>query len=140
MKQKRVDWDSLALLVLTVVLAAGVRTVFGPCVHEDGTLGSCHWVGEAIGLVSLALVAQAVLALLVRRPESRAGICLAMVPTALAVFFLPMVMRSQLCMMNTMRCIALMKPACMVLSALIAVLAAFSALRSMTAQRGAERG
>ena len=60
MKQKRVDWDSLALLVLTVVLAAGVRTVFGPCVHEDGTLGSCHWVGEAIGLVSLALVAQAV--------------------------------------------------------------------------------
>ena len=63
-----------------------------------------------------------------------------MVPTALAVFFLPMVMRSQLCMMNTMRCIALMKPACMVLSALIAVLAAFSALRSMTAQRRAERG
>ena len=66
------------------------------------------------------------LALVIRRPSVRAGLYLGMVPAALAAAVLPGGV-IPLCMMATMRCQSVMKPAMLLTGILIALLAAAAA-------------
>lgn len=105
---------AVIVLVLSLLLAIGSQTFMGACVHDDGSLGVCHWAARALSGIGGLLAVLAILALLVKK--ERAGLYLAMVPTALLGIFTPGTLIN-LCGMATMRCRALMKPAAMILLA-----------------------
>ena len=105
---------AVIVLVLSLLLAIGSQTFMGACVHDDGSLGACHWAARALSGIGGLLAVLAILALLVKK--ERAGLYLAMVPTALLGVFTPGTLIN-LCGMATMRCRALMKPATMILLA-----------------------
>ena len=99
---------SLLIFALALVIALGSQTFLSPCVHEDGSFGSCHWAGQAMLGVGVLLALQALLSL------ARTDMYLAIVPTALLGCFLPGTLIA-LCKMSTMRCRALMQPAMIIL-------------------------
>ena len=105
---------AIIILVLSLLLAIGSQTFMGACVHDDGSLGACHWAARVLSGIGGLLAMLAILALLVKK--ERAGLYLAMVPTALLGVFTPGILIN-LCGMATMRCRALMKPAAMILLA-----------------------
>jgi hypothetical protein len=111
---KKTIIPAVIVLVLSLLLAIGSQTFMGACVHDDGSLGACHWAARALSGIGGLLAVLAILALLVKK--ERAGLYLAMVPTALLGVFTPGTLIN-LCGMATMRCRALMKPAAMILLA-----------------------
>lgn len=114
-----------ALLLIALVIAVGSQTFFSPCVHEDGSAGVCRDAGQAALGLGCLLAAQALLALLQKKPAARAGVFLAMAPTALLGVLTPGTLLP-LCKMSVMRCRAVMQPALIllfVLALLIALIA-----------------
>ena len=97
---------------LALVAAIGSFTFLGPCVHEDGSFGACHWAGRALCGESAALLVMAVLAIAVKR--HRGGIYLSMLPACVLGILTPGTLIS-LCGMSTMRCRAVMQPAMIIL-------------------------
>ena len=111
----------LATLVLAVIIAFGSVSFLGPCVHEDGSFGACHWAGQALLGVGILVAVQSIAALLCKDGSVRRGILLAMVPSALLGIFIPGTL-IHLCGMATMRCRSVMRPAMSILFGLILVL------------------
>ncbi len=103
---------AILLLVLSLAAAIGSQTFLSPCVHEDGSFGSCHWAGQELLGLGCALGIMAVLALCVKR--ACAGIYLSAVPVSMLGILTPGTLIS-LCRMSTMRCRMLMQPAMMIL-------------------------
>ena len=111
---------ALLLLLLSLVIAVGSQTFLGPCVHEDGSFGVCHWAGRMLTAVG---VLQAVLALLaLALPGERRGLLLASALTAFVGLLTPGTIIS-ICAMDTMRCRMVMRPAMLVLCGLSLVAA-----------------
>ena len=52
---------AVVTLVLALVIVIGEATFLSPCVHDDGTFGSCHWAGRALLGTGCVLAAQALL-------------------------------------------------------------------------------
>ena len=51
---KKFSLASLLVLLLGTLIAVGSVGFLGPCVHEDGSFGVCHWAGQAmLGLGAL---------------------------------------------------------------------------------------
>ena len=109
----------IILFILALVLAIGSQTFLGACVHEDGSFGPCHWAGRMLMGISAIQAALALLALLL--PGERSGLCLAIVPTAIVGLLTPGALIA-ICAMDTMRCRMVMRPAAMVLCALMLAL------------------
>ena len=107
-------------LVLSCVIAVGSVSFLGPCVHEDGSFGSCHWAGQAMLGIGLLLAVLNLAALLVKDGRLRAGLLFAAAAAAVLGLFVPGTL-IRLCGMATMRCRAVMRPAMMLLCALTAV-------------------
>ena len=117
---KQFSPGAAAALLLSAVTAAGSVSFLGPCVHEDGSFGSCHWAGQAMLGIGLLLAALSLTALLVKDGSLRAGILFAAAAAAVLGIFIPGTLIS-LCGMATMRCRAVMRPAMMLLCALTAL-------------------
>ena len=107
-------------MVLSCVIAVGSVSFLGPCVHEDGSFGSCHWAGQAMLGIGLLLAVLNLAALLVKDGRLRAGLLFAAAAAAVLGLFVPGTL-IRLCGMATMRCRAVMRPAMMLLCALTAV-------------------
>lgn len=107
---KKASYPACAALALAAVAAAGSVSFLGPCVHEDGAYGPCHWAGQMLLGVGILLAAQSLLALMLKRPGAKLGAYLAMLPTALLGVFTPGAL-IPLCGMATMRCRSVMQPA-----------------------------
>ena len=108
----------MAAVIAALIAAVGVRTFLGPCVHDDGTFGACHYAGQALFGISLLLLAEGLSAVLWKQAGTRRGLYLAMIPTAVLGILLPGNL-IPLCGMATMRCRALMRPAMTILFVLI---------------------
>ena len=109
---KKSQIPSILLLVLAVVIAVGSQTFLAPCVHEDGTFGSCHWAGRMeLGLGCL-LGLLAILSLCVKRAGF--GALLSALPVCVLGILTPGTL-IDLCHMSTMRCRMLMQPAMILL-------------------------
>ena len=117
---KKLSFPAIAILILGLVIAIGSQTFLGPCVHEDGSLGVCHWAGRMMMGVGALLAVLAALALLM--PQLRSGLMLAMLPTALLGLLTPGTIIS-ICRMDTMRCRMVMRPAMLILCAIVMALA-----------------
>jgi len=113
---KKAVLPACIVLALALVIALGSQTFLSPCVHEDGSFGSCHWAGRALLGVGVLLAAQALLA------WARTDVYLAVMPAALLGCFIPGTLIS-LCKMSAMRCRSVMQPAMILLCAVIALLA-----------------
>ena len=125
---------AVIILVLALLSAIGVRTFMSPCVHDDGSFGSCHWAGQALFGLSFVISAQSVIALVWKDSALRQGLYLSMALTAVFGLLIPGAL-IKLCSMADMRCRMVMRPAAMILYSLILVLAAAGMLLS-----GAEKG
>ncbi|MBR1821191.1 MAG: DUF4418 family protein [Clostridia bacterium] len=119
---KKNNIPAIVVLILGLVIAVGSQTFLGACVHEDGSFGACHWASRAIMGVGGLMAVLALLALTVPGAGKRAGLYLAMLPTAALGLLTPGTL-IDLCMMDTMRCRALMRPATTILFALSLVAA-----------------
>ncbi len=111
---------ALLLLIIAAVIAIGSVTVFGPCVHADGSEAACTKTGRAVMIDGCVMAAIAVLILLVRKPGIRFALFIAALAAAIAGILLPGTLMP-LCKMETMHCRAVMQPAVMVLSSIAAV-------------------
>ena len=111
------------IVCLSLLLAVGSATFFGPCVHEDGSFGSCHWAGRMITAEAVLLAVLGLLMILFSGREVQTGLSAAAVLLALMTFLTPEKLIG-LCMMSTMRCQMLLKPACRILSSGILIIAA----------------
>ena len=121
---KKLSILACVVLALALLIAVGSQTFLGPCVHDDGSFGACHWAGRMLMGVGALLAAQSLLALIARDHGRRAGLFLAMAPTTLLGILTPGTIIS-LCGMATMRCRALMRPA-MILLCVLALMAALT--------------
>ena len=116
---KQFSPGAAAALLLSVVIAVGSVSFLGPCVHEDGSFGACHWAGQAMLGIGLLLAVLSLTALLVKDGRVRAGILFAAAAAAVLGIFVPGTLIN-LCGMATMRCRAVMRPAMTLLCALTA--------------------
>lgn len=117
---KQFSPGAAAALLLSCVIAVGSVSFLGPCVHEDGSFGACHWAGQAMLGIGLLLAVLSLAALLVKDGRLRAGLLFAAAAAAVLGLFVPGTL-IRLCGMATMRCRAVMRPAMMLLCALTAV-------------------
>ena len=117
---KKINITDVCLLVYSAALCLGVKLVFHACgMKEDGSWMNCHWAEQAVFAISIGLTVTAGLRLLLSR-QVKAGAALAMSVVSVMTALLPGVF-VRLCMMDTMRCHAVMRPAVIILCALIAV-------------------
>ena len=133
---KRFSAGAAIALLLSAVIAVGSVSFLGPCVHEDGSFGSCHWAGQAMLGIGLLLAVLSLAALLVKDGGLQAGLLFAAAAAAVLGIFIPGTL-IRLCGMATMRCRAVMRPA---MTLLCALTAACSLLGGIAAYRKAGRG
>lgn len=127
MKKLKERIGGIILTVLSIALTAGVKTVFSACgPKDDGTFMNCHWAEQAVFGIGAALTVISVLILVFGGSRAGAGASLAAIPAAVTAALTPAGLIN-LCMMTNMQCHAAMRPAVIVLSALIAVTAAVNA-------------
>ena len=111
----------IILTILSVLLTVGVKSFFSACApKEDGSWMNCHWAEQAVFVMGCALTAMAVFVLISGKSEAGAGAALSMTALSAAAALTPG-LAINLCMMTTMHCHTVMRPAVIVICALIAV-------------------
>ena len=111
------------LLVLAAMIAIGSVSVFGPCIHDDGSEAVCVRASRWILLAGCVLAVLTVLILAIRKPSVRIGLFTAAAAVAAAGIALPGTI-FPVCRMDTMRCRAVMQPAMMILFAAALIISA----------------
>ena len=121
----RIGVTDIALLVLCAVLFIGTLTFLAPCgPKEDGAWMTCHWAGQTSIALAAVLLTLAVMHAAVPMGGAKLGIDLAVLPAAVLASQIPGHVIG-LCMMETMRCRAVMRPGVAVFAVLIAAAAAW---------------
>ena len=114
---------ALLQLIVCLLCLAGLLTVFAPCApKEDGSFMTCHWAGSAAAGLAAVLCVISAIRVAARDRKLRMGLDLAAIPTALLTALTPGKLIG-LCMMADMRCRSVMRPATLIFSVLILVLA-----------------
>ena len=109
-------------LCIALFFVFGSKTVFQACaIKEDGSWMTCHWANQSVFAMACVILVICVLSFIVKDRKVKTGLDLSILPVCIACLLLPGKIIG-LCMMNTMRCHTLMKPAVIVCSlAIIAV-------------------
>lgn len=117
-KNERVGvWD-IVLPALALILFAGLLTFLAPCgPKDDGSWMTCHWAGQALRGMAGAMLALAA-ARLFMPGGVKLGLDIGMAALAVLALCVPGHLIG-LCMMDTMRCRAVMTPGVTVLSILV---------------------
>ena len=134
MTQKKFQFSLLAAL-FSLLLSSGTATVFRACaMKEDGTWMHCHDAQRAVVLCAAVLCLLFAAAALLKSPAVKAVLCGVGVIGCLVTMFLPGNIMP-MCMMQTMRCYAVMQPFVRLMSALAAVSAIIALLQAVKAKR-----
>lgn len=113
----------IALTFLSGLLVAGILTFAAPCgVHDDGSVSSCFWAGRAVLGVGIVLLILSVVRIFELDEGERRGLDLGAALIGVLAACLPGVLIDP-CMMQSMRCQAIMRPFCMVVGIAIALVA-----------------
>ena len=136
---KRKPVPEIILFALCALYFVGTLSFLSPCgPKEDGAFMTCHWAGQALKGVACVMAILSALALAARSNGARQGLVTALAPLGALAAVLPGRLIG-LCVMNTMTCRMVTRPAALVFGALIAVLALAEALRLAGAERRAAR-
>ncbi len=131
--QKKRMVPGCIVLILSLVIAVGSVTFLGPCVHEDGTVGACHWAGRSILGLGLLLTVLSLLAVLLRK--FRSGLYLSILIACVLGALTPGTLIS-LCKMSSMRCRAVMQPAVIILFAAAGLAALWGFIACVQEEKG----
>jgi hypothetical protein len=124
--KKRIS--GVIMTALSLLLTIGVILIFPACgPKEDGSWMMCHWAGQAIFGMGIALTVISAIALIFGGGKAAAGASLSAAVLAVLTAITPEIL-IPLCKMPTMQCHTMMRPAVIVVSALIAVTAAVNAV------------
>ena len=118
--------EALAALLLTV----GVLTVFSVCEAEEGHFMNCHWAQNAVVLAGAALTVLSLLRVIISDRGIGTGLSLGVFVLSVGTAFIPQTAIS-LCMMETMRCHTVFKPAVILLSSVLAVVSGIDAVSGL---------
>ena len=107
--------------IVAAVLSVGVMTAFHACARaEDGTWMNCHYAQVYVFAAGLIIAAVSIAAVFVK--SSKLKMCMGIVSIVIAIItaLIPGIM-VHLCMMDTMRCHTLMRPAVGILCVLFII-------------------
>lgn len=114
----------IATLLAAAILFAGIRTLFAACgPKEDGSWMTCHHAQSAVWAVACAILVQALVKVFYRGRGMhgvKAGLSFAIAVQGAVCALLPGTF-IPLCMMQSMRCHTLMRPAVTVLCVLLVI-------------------
>ena len=121
--------------IAAVVLVIGLLTFAGPCVHEDGSAAACHaaWVAAVAGGAVGALASLG--ALLMRKAKSAGCVLLLAAVAGLFSAAAPGTLFG-MCLMQTMRCWAVMRPFALVCGGILFLCALIGAVMMLRARDG----
>ncbi|MBQ7564995.1 MAG: DUF4418 family protein [Lachnospiraceae bacterium] len=124
MKKDRSFITGIALIAETLLLTIGTKTFLSPCKEpkEDGSWMYCHYAGTVVFGLAAAMLVMSVLFLLEKNSEAKKGVALSMLPCTILAVLIPQRV-IPLCMMETMRCHTVFKPAVWILGILILITA-----------------
>lgn len=123
MKKARFGITDTALVLVSAVFLLGILFVFSPCgPTEAGSWMSCHWAGNAVTSLAVVLTVLSLAHLALSDGRMKMGIAISMIPVSALTCLMPGKVIG-LCMMNTMRCRAVMAPATVACGAVMMVLA-----------------
>ena len=103
---------AIILLLISLTIIIGSLTFLSPCVHEDGSFGTCHWAGQAMLGLGCVTGILAILSLCVQK--ARLGTYISALPVCGLGILTPGTL-IDLCHMSTMRCRMVMQPAMILL-------------------------
>ena len=137
MNKKRIRGIDMVLFLLCLVFAVGMLTFLKTCgAKEDGSFMNCQWAWRAVTGISVLMAIQSFVMIVLRNNGIGEGISISLVLETILALVLPGCV-IPLCMMETMRCHAIMKPGVMVFGIIIAVL---SAINVVLLHKGAAKG
>ncbi len=116
----------IAEAVLALLLTVGSLTVFRACDSAEGRYMACHWAQNAVTLAGTVLTVQSLLRIVIRNKGVGTGLSLGIFTLAASLTILPKTVIS-LCMMETMRCHTVFRPAVIVISVLLAAVSGIDA-------------
>ncbi|MBQ8922181.1 MAG: DUF4418 family protein [Oscillospiraceae bacterium] len=125
----------IILLLMSAALCAGVKLVFHACAKPAGGMWMhCHDAENAVCGIAAGLAVLSLLMLLIKNGKIAGCIGILTAAGAAAAALVPGHI-VKMCMMDTMRCHAVMKPAVIVFSVLIALLALCCAVLRFTEKK-----
>lgn len=107
--------------IAALVLLVGSLTFFSACKGSEGKFMTCHWAQNTVSLIAAVLVLQSVLRIFIPDKGVKAGLALSVFLLSIAVIFVPGTLIN-LCMMDTMECHTVFKPAVIATGAALAVI------------------
>ncbi len=122
--------SGLAEAALALVLVIGSLTVFRACDSAEGRHMACHWAQNAVTLAGAVLTVQSVIRIFIHDKGIKAGLSVGIFTLALSVIFLPGTV-IDLCMMETMRCHTVFKPAVIVIASVLTVVSGIDAVAGL---------
>ena len=118
-KKGKIGVSDIVLFVVSAFFLIGILTVFAPCgPKEDGSFMTCHWAGLSVAGNAAVLAALSILHMILPDRAVKTGVSLACIPVAVLAAMTPQYI-IHMCMMDTMRCHAVMRPAAIVMSILV---------------------
>lgn len=109
-------------LLFSLLLTVGSVTIFKACGAHEGRYMACHWAQNAVTLTGAVLTAASLIKLLIPDRAVKTGIAVTISLLSAAAAFIPGTVIG-LCMMQTMRCHTVFRPAAAVAASLLAVTA-----------------
>ena len=104
------------------LLITGALTFFRACDASEGKYMACHWAQNAVVLSGAILLLLSLLRIFIPNRAVKSGVSLGVTVLSAATAFIPAAVIN-LCMMDTMRCHTVFRPAVIAVSAVIAVIA-----------------
>lgn len=109
-KIRRFGAGDIILLAVSAVFFIGILTFFKSCgPMEDGSWMTCHWACQAITGIAAVILVISIIHFIVPDAAIKSGLSIAEIPAAVLAAVIPGHLIS-LCMMNSMRCRAIMTP------------------------------
>ena len=125
----RISITGIIRLLFALLIVIGSLSFLGPCVHTDGSQAPCvsssHWQ-IILGSVMVAL---SLVYLWCGNKNLRKWLAISLTLIAIVTALVPGTLVS-LCMMNSMRCNAIMKPSIQLISAFVALLSLVDVCKS----------
>jgi hypothetical protein len=118
-------------LILAALITAGSVSFFRACDSPEGRYMACHWAQNTVTLLGAVLTAAAVIKLLIPDRGAKAGIALTLCLLSAAAALIPGIIIN-LCLMETMRCHTVFRPAVTVTALLLAAVSAADAFTGLT--------
>ena len=119
----------IAEAAVSVLLTVGSLTFFSACGLHERKYMACHWAQNAVALIGIVLTIQSLARIFLKDRGRRTGLALSIFTLAVSAVFVPGTVIN-LCMMETMRCHTVFRPAVFVIGIVLALISGADAVIS----------